>query len=354
MGPGSQTVRFCRSVDGVSIAYAVHGSGAPLVLNSCWLSHLEYDWASPVWRHYLTALGRVATVIRFDERGFGMSERNVDDFDLDLRVADLAAVVDHAGLTTFALMAMAQGGPTGVRYVTENPGRVSRLVCVDTFAAKGLMPRTEDDGLLEGAFEAMIAAGWDRTDPMFRRVFTQQMIPGASEEQMVWMDDLHRRSASARTALAARRQRSHDNVVDLLAQVDVPTLVTHSRGDRMVRFENGRLLASTIPGARLVALDSSNHILLEDEPAWPVFLREVTAFLAEDPVPASSTDDWPLSEREDEVLRLAAIGKDNRAIAGQLVLSGRTVERHLQNVYLKLQVGGANARTAAVARLHQR
>lgn len=354
MGPGSQTVRFCRSVDGVSIAYAVHGSGAPLVLNSCWLSHLEFDWSSPVWRHYLSALGRIATVIRFDERGFGMSERAVDDFSLDLRVADLAAVVDHAGLKTFALMAMAQGGPPSIRYLVENPGRVTRLVCADTFAAKGLMPRAADDGLLEEAFQAMIAAGWDRTDPMFRRVFTQQMIPGASEEQMVWMDDLHRRSASARTALAARRQRSNDNVVDLLERVEVPTLVTHSRGDRMVRFENGRLLASTIPRARLVALDGSNHILLEDEPAWPVFLREVTDFLAENPAPESGGDEWPLSAREDEVLRLAALGKDNRAIAGELVLSVRTVERHLQNVYLKLHVGGSNARTAAVARLHQR
>lgn len=279
----SQQVQFCRSIDGVSIAYAVHGP--PLVLNSCWLSHLEFDWSSPVWRHFLVELGRIATVVRFDERGYGLSERDVHDFSLDLRVADLSAVVDHANLPRFALMAMAQGGPAAIRYLSEHPGRVTRLVCADTYAARGARAPTRDNLLLEQAFEAMIAAGWDRRDPMFRRVFTQMMIPGASEQQMVWLDDLHQRSASARTALEARRQRGPDNVRHLLGLVDVPTLVVHSRGDRMVAFENGRELATAIAGARLLALDSSNHIVLADEPAWPVLLRELTGFLAEDAAP---------------------------------------------------------------------
>ncbi|WP_134774574.1 alpha/beta fold hydrolase [Ornithinimicrobium flavum] len=349
-GPASQQVRFARSADGVTIAYAVHGSGPPLVLNSCWLSHLEFDWSSPVWRHYLAELGRVATVVRFDERGHGLSDRDVTDFSLDRRVQDLEAVVEHAGLERFALMAMAQGGPVSIRYVVEHPGRVTRLVCADTFAAR-FLPRSEDNEVLEQAFQSMIAAGWDRSDPTFRRVFTQMMIPGASEEQMVWLDRLHQMSASARTAVEARRQRSSDDVLDLLPRVGVPTLVTHARGDRMIRFENGRRLAADIPGARFLPLDTGNHILLESEPAWPVFLREVATFLAQDRDVGVPAGPWEaLSAREREVLDLAARGLDNQDIAGRLVLSVRTVERHLQNVYLKLGVGGPNARTAAVTR----
>lgn len=351
-GEASQQVRFCRSSDGVTIAYAVHGSGPPLLLNSCWLSHLEHDWSSPVWRHWLVELGRVATVVRYDERGFGMSERDVADFSLDRRVDDLAAVVEHAGLQRFALMAMAQGGPVAIRYTVEHPERVTRLVCADTYPAK-FLAKSPDNVLLEEAFQAMIAAGWDRTEPTFRRVFTQMMIPGATEEQMVWMDILHRSSASARTAYEARRQRSTDDVLDLLPRVGVPTLVTHSREDRMIRFENGRRIAADVPGAQLLPLDSGNHILLEDEPAWPVFLAAVTAFLAEDRVRTEDDQPWSLSGREEEVLRLAAAGHDNHAIAALLFLSVRTVERHLQNVYVKLGLHGSSARTAAVARLLQ-
>lgn len=349
-GSASQQVRFARSADGVTIAYAVHGSGPPLVLNSCWLSHLEYDWSSPVWRHYLAELGRVATVVRFDERGHGLSDRDVTDFGFARRLEDLEAVVQHAGLERFALMAMAQGGPVAIRYVVEHPGRVTRLVCASTYSGAA-QHVTEDDELLEEAFQSMIRAGWDRQDPVFRRVFTQMMIPDASEEQMVWMDDLHRRAASARTVQESRRQRARADASALLPLVDVPTLVVHSRSERMNDFAHGRQLAAGIRGARLVALESRNHILLEDEPAWPVFLREVTAFLAQDrgQTSAAGPDDT-LSAREREVLDLAARGLDNRSIAGLLVLSVRTVERHLQNVYLKLGVGGPNARTAAVTR----
>ena len=345
-----QTVRFCRSSDGVSIAYAVHGSGPPLVLDACWVSHLEFDWESPIWRHYLEELGRIATVVRFDERGHGLSDRDASDFSLQRRVDDLAAVVDHAGLDRFALMAMAQGGPVSLHYLAQHPGRVTRLVCASTYAGQDGEP-TDDDVALEEAFEALIRAGWDRRDPAFRRVFTTMMIPDATEEQMRWLDELLARAVSARTAFETRRARRDADALDLLGQVDVPTLVLHSRHERMNDFQRGRQLASAIPHARLVALESRNHILLEDEPAWPVFLREVSDFLApgsSDParMPAATL----LSARELDVLALAAEGHDNTLIADRLVLSRRTVERHLQNVYLKLGVTGPSARTAAVAR----
>lgn len=349
----SQQVRFCRSADGTRIAYAVHGHGPPLLLDACWLSHLEYDWQSPVWRHYLVELGRVATVVRFDERGHGMSDRDATDFTLQRRIEDLEAVADHAGLDRFAIMAMAQGGPVALHYVHRHPARVTRLVCASTYAAPA-QHVTDDDRALEEAFQAMIRAGWDRTDPIFRRVFTSMMIPDASEEQMAWLDELHHRSASARTAYVSRVERGRADASGVVGDLALPTLVIHSRHERMNDFEHGRSLAAAIPDARLVPLDSRNHILLEDEPAWPVFVREVTTFLAKDLQPGPGTphrDIAALSPRELDVLRLVAQGRDNSTIAAELTLSVRTVERHLQRIYVKLGLSGASARAGAVATL---
>jgi ATP/maltotriose-dependent transcriptional regulator MalT len=209
------------------------------------------------------------------------------------------------------------------------------------------------------AFEQLIKVGWARPDSTFRRVFTSLMIPDATEEQMRWLDELQRVAVSASVAVAALRERRKTDVLDLLGQIAVPTLVLHATGDRMNDFERGRRLATDIPGARLVALDSRNHIILEDEPAWPVFLRELEAFLASDepaPGPAASNRTAAevaalLSSRELEILQLAAQAYDNAEIARRLTLSVRTVERHFQNIYAKLDVGGKAARTAAVARL---
>lgn len=354
----AQEVRFCRAPDGVRIAYAVHGSGPPLVISTCWLSHLQYDWESPVWRHFLEDVGRFCTVVQFDERGHGLSDWDVTDHSLEARIGDLEAVVEDAGLADgrFALMAMAQGGPVAIRYAAAHPDRVTRLVFYGSYAD----PRygmTPEDAELQDTFEQMTKVGWARPDSTFRRVFTSLMIPGATEEQMRWLDELQRVSVSATTAHLARRQRMQQGAEEYLPALDVPTLVLHSTGDQMNEFAFGRHLASAIRGARLVALDSDNHILLADEPAWAVFVDEVEAFLAPDrasarPAPAvASSPTELLSPRELEVLGLAARGHDNEDIARELVLSVRTVERHLQNVYAKLDVQGASARTAAVARL---
>jgi pimeloyl-ACP methyl ester carboxylesterase/DNA-binding CsgD family transcriptional regulator len=347
-----QDVRFCRSADGVTIAYAVHGSGPPLVIDACWLSHLQYDWESPVWRHFLTALGKVATVYRFDERGHGLSDRDVHEHDLERRVADVEAVVTHAGLERFAVLAMSQGGPVTVEYAVRHPGRVSRLVFYGSHPGPGAIDLPEDEEL-DRTLNQLITVGWERPTPEFRRVFTFLMIPGATEEQMGWLDELQRRAVTADVAVVAREQRGRANVAHLLGEIDVPTLVIHSLGDRMNSFAYARFLASHIPGARLVALESDNHILLEDEPAWPMFLREVTEFLAEDRAMADLGADprSVLSSRELEVLTLAAQGRDNAAIAADLTLSVRTVERHLQNIYAKLGLHGKSARAGAVSRL---
>jgi pimeloyl-ACP methyl ester carboxylesterase/DNA-binding CsgD family transcriptional regulator len=349
-----QDVRFCRSADGVTIAYAVHGSGPPLVIDACWLSHLQYDWESPVWRHYLTELGKIATVYRFDERGHGLSDRDVSDHSLEPRVADLRAVVDDAGLDRFSLLAMAQGGPVAIEYTARHPEQVQRLIFYGSYAGVGAVETSEDDQLLDATFDNLIRVGWEQPTPEFRRVFTYLMIPGATEEQMGWLDELQRRATTAEVALVARQQRRQADASAHLAALDVPTLVLHSIGDRMNAFAYSRALAAGIPDARLVALESDNHIVLEDEPAWQVFLREVTDFLAEDADPVAPSGRDPrevLSGRELEVLTLAARGHDNATIASELTLSVRTVERHLQNTYEKLGLRGKAARAGAVSRL---
>jgi pimeloyl-ACP methyl ester carboxylesterase/DNA-binding CsgD family transcriptional regulator len=349
-----QDIRFARSADGVGIAYAVHGSGPPLLIDACWLSHLQFDWQSPVWRHYLVELGRIATVIRYDERGHGLSDRGVTDHSLEARVADLEAVADDAGLDRFALLAMAQGGPVAIEYAARHPERLTRLAFYGSYAG-ALADATPEQLELLAAFEMMIKVGWGRPTSEFRRVFTSMMIPGGTEEQMRWIDDLQRVAVDAETAVLARSQRQVTDSSARLGQLDLPTLVLHSRGDQMNDFQDSRRLAANIRGARLVALESENHIVLEAEPAWPVLLRELTDFLAADrlPEPSRATDDVAavLSPRELDILRLAAQGRGNDAIASQLVLSVRTVERHLQNAYAKLGLHGRTARTAAVARL---
>jgi pimeloyl-ACP methyl ester carboxylesterase/DNA-binding CsgD family transcriptional regulator len=358
----------------VRIAYAVHGQGPPLVVSTCWLSHLQHDWESPVWRHFLEDLGSFATIVRFDERGYGLSDWDVEDFRLEARISDLEAVVDHAGLERFALMGMAQGGPVSIEYTARHPDRVSRLIFYGSYAAQWPDPTPEDIELSD-TFLQMTKVGWARPDSAFRRVFTTMMIPSATEEQMCWLDELQRVSASASTAVAAQQERRWADARGSLPLIDVPTLVLHARGDRMNEFDGAVALASGIGGARLVALESDNHIVLQDEPAWRVFVAEVEGFLAPEreresgseapatapggtPVQAAPADGHAaangidtLSARELEVLRLAARGQDNDEIAAALGLSIRTVERHLQNVYLKLDLRGKSARTAAVVRL---
>ena len=319
-----QDIRFARSADGVGIAYAVHGSGPPLLIDACWLSHLQFDWQSPVWRHYLVELGRIATVIRYDERGHGLSDRGVTDHSLEARVADLEAVAEDAGFDRFALLAMAQGGPVAIEYAARHPERLTRLIFYGSYAGGA------DRGVAGGAgarraFQALIKVGWARPTSEFRRVFTSLMIPGGTEEQMRWIDDLQRMAVDAETAVLARSQRQVTDASGRLAELDLPTLVLHSRGDRMNGFEHSRHLAANLRGARLVALESNNHIVLADEPAWPVFLREVTESLVPDraSVPPVVADDVTalLSPRELDILRLAAEGRDNDAIAAELVLS---------------------------------
>lgn len=346
-----QEVRFCKAEDGVRIAFAIHGAGVPLVRAATWMTHLQHDWDSPLWKHWLEGLANGRTVVRYDERGCGLSDRDVAEVSLDRSVADLEAVVDAAGLKQFALLGTSQGGPTAVAYAVRHPERVNKLVLYGSYA-RGRLRRGSEGAKRElEAMLALIAAGWGQDNPAFRRVFTTLFVPEATPEQERWFDELQRLSTAPQMAVRIRRSRDEIDISDLAPQVRAPTLVLHARDDAAVPFEEGRLLATLIPGARFVSLEGRNHILLESEPAWPRFLQETDAFL--DSPPLSTRDRPTLSRREASVLQLAAEGLSNHEIATRLFLSERTVERHLANIYAKIGVAGRGARAAAVARLSQ-
>jgi pimeloyl-ACP methyl ester carboxylesterase/DNA-binding CsgD family transcriptional regulator len=344
-------IRFCTAPDGARIAYAVHGKGPPLVRVATWLTHLELDWASPIWRHWLARLGGSHTVLRYDERGCGLSGLGAGELSVETWVGDLETVIDAAELERFALLGVSQGAAIAVAYAARHPARVSDLVLYGGYArGRRLRGQAEE----EEALIAAIRAGWASDEPAYRHLFSMLFLPNGTPEQMSWYDELLRMTTTADAAVGLFRARGAVDVVDAARAVAVRTLVIHAREDRVVPVEEGRLLASLIPGARLVVLDSANHILLSDEAAWEQFLHELREFLGTSIAPAALRTLDGLSPRELEVLGLVAAGLTNEAIADRLVLSVRTVERHLSTIYAKLRLSGKAARAAAAVAFIER
>jgi pimeloyl-ACP methyl ester carboxylesterase len=277
-----QDIRFCMTADGVRIAFATAGDGPPLVKTANWLNHLEFDWQSPVWNHFLRELTGDFHLIRYDERGNGLSDWKVDDFSLEALVCDLETVVDAAGLDRFPLLGISQGCAVSIAYAVRHPERVTRMVLHGGYA-KGWRQRANPSEVAKReAMLTLVREGWGQENPAFRQIFTSRYIPDGSLEQWRWWNDLQRISTSPENAARLMVDLGNINVTHLLPQVRVPTLVLHSVNDAAVPFYAGRELAASISGARFLPLDSRNHVILEQEPAWPRFLKEIRSFLQAD------------------------------------------------------------------------
>jgi pimeloyl-ACP methyl ester carboxylesterase/DNA-binding CsgD family transcriptional regulator len=348
MAAAKQQIRFCTSHDGVRIAYARSGQGPPLVKVANWLSHIEFDWESPVWRPLLTELSRDHTLIRYDERGCGLSDWDVADLSFEAWVRDLETVVNAAEVDRFPLLGISQGASIAVAYAVRHPERVSHLILHGGYA-RGRLQREATPQQREEAetMNKLAELGWGQENPAFRQFFTTQFIPGGSPEQHHWFNELERISTSPANAGRFIRVFNDINVIDLLPQVGCPTLVLHSSRDARVSFDEGRLIAGLIPGARFVPLEGGNHLLLESEPSWSRWLDELRTFLP--PVPRADRVFATLTPRERGLLELIAQGRDNAQIAAKLGLSEKTVRNHITSIFAKLEVDN-RARAIVLAR----
>lgn len=273
-----QEIHFCTASDGVCIAYAEVGQGPPLVKAANWLNHLEYDWESPIWRHLLHALAAEHRLIRYDQRGNGLSDWKADEISFEAFVHDLESVIDATHLDRFPLLGVSQGCAVSIAYAVQHPERVSHLVLYGGFA-RGMRKRGLEGAAQFDALVTLMRHGWGQENPAFRQIFTSQFIPGGTFEQVQWFNDLQRMTASSENAVRILQAMANIEVTDLLPRVRVPTLVLHCRDDARVPFEEGRRMAAGIPGARFVALEGRNHLILESEPAWSRLLEEIRGFL---------------------------------------------------------------------------
>jgi pimeloyl-ACP methyl ester carboxylesterase/DNA-binding CsgD family transcriptional regulator len=342
-----QQIRFCTSSDGVRLAYATSGEGPPLVRAPHWFTHLEHDWTNPAMRPWVAGLSRRYTLLRFDQRGTGLSDRDAPIPSWESHVDDLACVVDAAGLDRIALFGLSQGASFAIAYAARNPERVSHLVICGGYArgraARGV-PAEEIETL-----EKLIELGWGHDDPSFRQVFTTRFLPDADLDTIHAFNDMMPLTASAETAVRIVRANRAIDVRAEAARVTCPTLVLHARGDLTIPFEEGRLIATLIPGARFVPLETRNHLMLEDEPAWRDFLAALDDFYP--PLGGARERAFAgLTARETQVLELMAQGLDNAQIAARLELAEKTVRNNITQIFDKIQV---ETRAQAIVRARE-
>ncbi|WP_217639348.1 alpha/beta fold hydrolase [Salinihabitans flavidus] len=313
-----------------------------------WFTHLDLDRQSAVWRHWFDFLSDGRTLIRYDPRGSGLSDRNVDDFSMDRWIEDLDAVVKCAGLTRFPLIGLCQGGAVAAAYAARHPNRISRLVLYDSYPfgayAEGVPDRLVQEAR---ALAEMIEVGWGKKTGAFREIFANLLMPEADKDALRWISEMQRRSASARNARLMWDAFNDFDIRDVAGDIAAPTLVFHGRRDAMVPFEAGRQLASLIPNARFVPLETSNHILLPNENAWAQFCREFNDFLEPEAAAerACGLALDTLTAREAEVLDGVARGLGNRDLADLLRISEKTVRNYVSTVFSKL---GVESRAQAI------
>ena len=320
-----QQIHFCTTEDNVRIAYATAGDGPPLLKAATWLSHLEFDWQSPIWRHMLAEFARDHSFIRYDERGNGLSDWDVADLSFEAFVEDLEAVVEAAGLDQFPLLGISQGGAVAIAYAVRHPEKVSKLVLYGAYA-RGWAKRDSPDEIEQRqAALTLVKLGWGKDNPAFRQLWTSLYAPDATREQAQSFNDLQRISTSPENAVRLLNVMGHIDVEDLLPQVKVPTLVLHCREESGVPFEEGRLLAATIPGALFVPLTGRNHLLLEGDPSWGKFVREVRRFMGTKETDvmeqSSSRDEAPDSRASDLSTRYSVISSLGAGGMGEVFLA---------------------------------
>ncbi len=276
-----QDIHFCRSADGTRLAYGLAGNGPPLVKAANWLNHLEFDWQSPVWRHFFADLASNYRLVRYDARGNGLSSWDVADFGFERQVEDLEAVVDKVGLERFPLLGISQGCAKAVAYAARHPQRVSKLVLVGGYA-RGWRHRDEPDSVTVGEARcALIRAGWGSDNAAIRLMFTTIYMPDAPEESRNWFTDIQKRTTTPNNAADILMAHGDVDIRELLPKVAAPTLVLHARNEIGVPYALGQELAAGIPGAQFATLDTTNHILPVTDPAWPRCSKLIHSFLAE-------------------------------------------------------------------------
>ncbi|HEX6105170.1 MAG TPA: alpha/beta fold hydrolase [Gemmatimonadales bacterium] len=347
----TQHIRFCTAPDGVRLAYTTIGRGRPLVKAANWLTHIEHDLHNPIWQPVLRRLASGRMLLRYDQRGCGVSDRSVADISFGAWVSDLAAVVECAGLGRFDLLGISQGGAIALAYAARHPDRVAHLVICGGYA-RGMLRRdpTPERQEAAGALLKLVRHGWGGRMPALRQLFSLQFLPDANAEQLRWFDDLQRVSATADVAARTLAEFDRIDVSDLLRLVEVPTLVLHSRHDARVPFQQGRELASGIRGAQFVPLESRNHLPLGTEPAFGEMMEAIGRFLATDSAAVEPAAYAELTNRERDILHLVAQGLDNAEIADRLSISIKTVRNHVSRVFDKLEV---RTRSQAIVRARE-
>ena len=341
-------IRFCRTSDGVRIAHSTAGRGPVLVEVATWLNHLQFDWASPIWRPRLVELAKHFTMVRYDCRGCGLSQREVEDLSFDATYRDLEAVVEATGSDHFVLLGNCQGSSLAIAYAARNPERVSHLILYGAFA-RGRLRRNLSPLEFEEAetMLKLVELGWGRDNLAFRQVYTSVFVPDSTPEQARWFTDLQRLSTSPENAVRLIRGFDALDVGDLLPLIRCPTLVLHAHDDKRVPLAEGHRVAGAIPGASFVTLESRNHILLDHQPAWRQFFIELLRFVQGSRSSARSFVE--LTSREREVLELIARGLDNAEIAIRLSVSTKTVRNHINSIFGKLDVA-SRAQAIVLAR----
>ena len=346
-----QKIRYLRTPDGVRLAWAEVGSGPVLVKAANWLTHLEYDWDSPVWRHWIQLFATHTRFVRYDERGCGMTDWEVEDCSRARWLPDLEAVMEAAAVEgPVALLGISQGASTCIAYAAKHPERVSKLILYGGYARGWSLRDQAVEKARYAAIVELVRTGWGTDNVAFREVFTSRFAPDATRAQLEWFNELCRKTSSPAKAAELLHERAAVDVRDLLPAVKAPTLVLHARDDSVTPLAEGHMLAAGIANAEFIELDSRNHVLLEHEPAWARFGDAVLEFIGARTPPQEEDEVFAaLTARERGILGLIANGLSNAEIAEQLSLSEKTVRNHTTNIFDKLGVW-TRAQAMVVAR----